>query len=231
MSYWSRNLFLQEEILLLALNDKKGTFYMRNFLPAIAGAMVAELLLAGRIDVEEGRKKLINLVSRQTFGDPLLDEVLDKIATAKRRASLQTWIQRFSNIPKLQHRVAQGLCRRAILREDEQQILILFRQKIYPEVDNDAERLLIQHLHDTIFGENQEIEPRITVLLALANAADLLSIPFDRKELKGRKKRIKSIVNGDLIGEATKEAVEAVQAAIAAAAIVPIIAAYTSSSS
>ncbi|MCK4350140.1 MAG: GPP34 family phosphoprotein, partial [Candidatus Krumholzibacteria bacterium] len=162
MSYWSRNLFLQEEILLLALNDKKGTFYMRNFLPAIAGAMVAELLLAGRIDVEEGRKKLINLVSRQTFGDPLLDEVLDKIATAKRRASLQTWIQRFSNIPKLQHRVAQGLCRRAILREDEQQILILFRQKIYPEVDHDAERLLIQHLHDTIFGENQEIEPRIT---------------------------------------------------------------------
>ncbi|MCK4772479.1 MAG: GPP34 family phosphoprotein [Candidatus Latescibacteria bacterium] len=231
MSYWSRNLFLQEEILLLALNDKKGTFYMRNFLPAIAGAMVAELLLAGRIDVEEGRKKLINMVSRQTFGDPLLDEVLDKIATAKRRASLQTWIQRFSNIPKLQHRVAQGLCRRAILREDEQQILILFRQKIYPEVDNDAERLLIQHLHDTIFGENQEIEPRITVLLALANAADLLSIPFDRKELKGRKKRIKSIVNGDLIGEATKEAVEAVQAAIAAAAIVPIITAYTSSSS
>ena len=43
MSYWSRNLFLQEEILLLALNDKKGTFYMRNFVPAIAGAMVAEL--------------------------------------------------------------------------------------------------------------------------------------------------------------------------------------------
>jgi len=230
MSAWRRDLYLQEEILLLALNDKKGTFYMRNFRPALGGALIAELLLSKRIEVEEGKRKLVNVVNRQVFGEPLLDDALNRIATAKRRASLQTWIQRISAIIRLQNRVAEGLCRRGILREEEQQILILFRQKKYPEVDHDAEHFLIQRLHDAIFREGGNIDPRTVVLLALANAADLLSIPFSRKELKERKKRIKSIVSGDLIGEATKEAVEAVQAAIAAAAIVPVIAASAASS-
>ncbi len=231
MSFRRYDLFIQEEILLLALKDDKGTFYMRTILPALGGAIMAELLLAGRIEVEQNRKKMVNIAGRQTFGDLVLDEALNKIATAKRRASLQTWIQRISHLPRLQHRIAQGLCRKSVLRQDEQQILIFFRQKIYPELDHGAEQVLTERLHDAIFGESLEIEPRTVVLMALAKATDLLSIPFPRKELSSRKKRIKSIVEGDLIGTATKEAVEAVNAALAAAAIVPIIAASTTSSS
>ncbi len=227
MSPWDYNLHLHEEIVLLALNDRKGTFYMRNYLPAISGALFAELLMSDRIQIE-GKRKLVNLLSREAFEDPLLDEVLEKIAGAKRRAALQTWIQRISTTPKLAHRVAQGLCRRNILREDEQQVLLLFKQKRYPEIDHGAEQRLIWKLQEAIFGINTEIEPRVVVLLALANAADLLNISFDRKELREKRKRIKSIVNGDLIGEATKEAVEAVQAAIVAAAMVPIIVASSS---
>ena len=231
MSFRRDDLYIQEEILLLALKDEKGTFYMRTILPALGGAIAAELLLAGKIEVEQDRKKMVNVVSRQSLGDPLLDEALNKIATAKRRATLQTWIQRFSRFPKLQHRIAQGLCRKSVLRQDEQQILLFFRQKRYPELDHGAEQLLIGRLHDAIFGESLEIEPRTVVLIALAKATDLLSIPFPRKELNSHKKRIKNIVDGDLIGTATKEAIEAVHAAIAAAAIVPIIAASSVSSS
>lgn len=230
MSPWDYNLHLHEEIVLLALNDRKGTFYLRNYTPAISGALFAELLLSDRIQIE-GKRKLVNLVSGEAFGDPLIDEVLAKLAGAKRRAALQTWIQRISATPKLAHRVAQGLCRRGILREDEQQVLLIFKQKTYPEIDHGAEQRLIWKLHEAIFGISTEIEPRVVVLLALARAADLLNIPFDRKELKEKRERIKSIVNGDLIGEATREAVEAVQAAIAAAAIVPVIAASAAASS
>jgi len=229
VSFRRYDLYIQEEILLLALKDDKGTFYMRSILPALGGAIAAELLLSGKIEVEENRKKMVNVISRQTFGDPLLDEALNKIATAKRRASLQTWIRRFSHLPKLQHRIAQGLCRKSVLRQDEKQLLLFFRQKIYPELDHGAEEHLIGRLHDAIFGESNEIEPRTVVLMALAKATDLLSIPFPRKELSSRKKRIKSIVEGDLIGTATKEAIEAVQAALAVAAMVPIMAASASS--
>ena len=93
MNQRNRDLHLHEEVVLLALKDEKGTFYARNYLPAVAGAMMAKLLLTGRITIE-GKRKLVNLIDAKPFGDPLLDEVLDRMREAKRRAALSTWIQR-----------------------------------------------------------------------------------------------------------------------------------------
>ncbi len=230
MSFRNTDLYLFEEVILLTLKDEKGTFYAKNYLPAVAGAIMAEFLLTGRIEIE-GKRKLVNLISDEHFGDPLLDEILGKIQGAKRRASLQTWVQRITTTSKLSRRTLEGLCRRNILREDEQQILVLFKHKVYPEVDHTAEQRIIWKLHEAIFSLREDLEPRVVVLLALAKAADLLTIPFERRELKEQKQRIKSIINGDLIGEATKGAIEATQAAIAAATMVPIIAAVAATSS
>jgi len=229
MSFRNTELHLFEEVILLALKDDKGTFYAKTYLPAVAGAIMAELLLTGRIEVE-GKRKLVNLLDAKPFGDPLLDEILDKIRDAKRRASLQTWVQRIAATSRLSRRALEGLCRKNILREDEQQILILFKHKVYPELDHSPEQQIIWKLHEAIFSLREDLDPRVVVLLALANAADLLVIPFERKELREQKQRIKRIVAGDLIGEATKGAVDATQAAIAAAAIIPIIAASAATS-
>jgi hypothetical protein len=47
-------LFLHEEITLLALRDKEGTFQIgATYDYAVGGAVLAELLLSGRIVVEE----------------------------------------------------------------------------------------------------------------------------------------------------------------------------------
>lgn len=47
-------------------------------------------------------------------------------------------------------------------------------------------RTILPALGGAIFGESLEIEPRTVVLMALAKATDLLSIPFPRKELSSR---------------------------------------------
>ena len=65
------------------------------------------------------------------------------------------------------------------------------------------------------------------VLLSLAKSADLLKIPFDRKKLKQRRERIDRLVKGELIGGATREAVQAAQSAAAMAAIMPAMTAAT----
>jgi len=231
MNFRSTDLYLHEEITLLALKDREGTFYMRNYAPAIAGAILAEMLLTGRIALDEGKRKLVNLVRDEPFGDDVLDEALGKIRTAKRRADMRTWVQRFQMLPKLSHRVAQGLCRRGVLRENEQKILLLFKQKTYPELDHGFEQRTIWKLQEAIFGASLEIDPRVVVLVALARAADLLNLNFDRRELREKRKRIKTIITGNLIGEATKEAIDAAHAAVAVAAMVPIIAATASTSS
>ena len=67
----SKSLWLYEEILLLALRDKKGTIGS-GIVPnhAIAGAIAAELLLNKRISIENSKKKMVNIVSDATLGDP-----------------------------------------------------------------------------------------------------------------------------------------------------------------
>ena len=52
------------------------------------------------------------------------------------------------------------------------------------------------------------------VLVSLANNAEILKVVFDKKELRRRKQRIEQIVNGEIMGRAAKEAIEAMQAAV-----------------
>ena len=219
-------LFLHEEILLLALRDEEGTIASGGtmYQYAIGAALLSELLLSKRIEVEQsGKRKLVNLVSSTPLGEPLIDECLGKVGNAKRRAVLQTWVSRFAGIKNLKHRVAQQLCRRGILRTDEDKVLLLFTRKIYPEVNPGPERELIRRLEYAIFTDSRDIDPRTVVLLSLANSTGLLKIVFDKKKLKGRKARIKQIVDGEITGKAATEAIQAMQAAVMVACIMPAI--------
>ena len=216
-------LHLHEEIMLLALRDKEGTVFsgtMYNF--AIGGAVLAELLMEKRIDVEEVKKKTFaRVLSSAPVGDPLMDECLSRIAGAKKRAQLRDWVSKFAQTKNLKHRVAERLARRRILRVDEDKVLWIFTRKIYPEVDPNPEWEVIERLREAVFGESEEIDPRTVVLLSLAVSADLLKLVFDKKQLKSRKARIQQVVNGELTGKATKEAIEAMQAAVMVACIIP----------
>ncbi len=218
-------LFLHEEILLLALRDEEGTIASGTMYQyAIGAALLAELLLSKHIEVDQsGKKKLVNLVSTNPLGEPLFDECLEKVCNAKRRAVLQTWVSRFAGIKNLKHRVAQQLCRRGILRTDEDKVLLLFTRKIYPEVNPGPERELIRRLEHAIFTETRDIDPRTVVLLSLANSTGLLKIVFNKKKLKGRKARIKEISDGEITGKAAKEAIEAMQAAVMVCCIMPAV--------
>ncbi len=224
-----RSLFLHEEVMLLALRDKKGTVFsgtMYSF--AIGGAILAELLMERRIDVEtEKKKKFARVLSSAPLGDPLIDECLAKIAGAKRRAQLQTWVSKFAQTRNLKHRVAGQLAKRWILRVDEDKVLGIFTRKVYPEIDPGPEREVIERLRKAVFAEGGEVDPRTVVLLSLASSTGLLKLVFDKKQLKGRKGRIEQVVNGELTGKATKEAIQAMQAAVMVTCIMPAIMAST----
>ena len=238
------HLHLHEEIMLLALRDQEGTLAAEHTCRfALGGAIIAELLLAKRVAVDDGRrndtesglgrwlkdafteKNLVNPVSDKPVGDTLLDECLQRITTSKRRASLKTWVQRFANTSRLNHRIAEGLCRRGVLRADEGTVLLIFKRKVYPELDPKPEKELIERLRKAIFTDSHQIDPRTVVILSLVASADLLKIPFNKKDLRRRRRRIERITSGQLFGKATKEAIQAAQAAVAAAAVVPCIAA------
>lgn len=218
-------LFLHEEIMLLALKDTEGTIAPGTMYQyAIGGAILAELLLRRRTAVvEHGKKRLVDTIDETPVGDALIDECCERISTAKRRASLQTWVSRFAGIKDLRHRAARQLCQRGILQADEDKVLLIFARKIYPQIDPEPERQLINRLQEAIFADTPDVDHRTLVLASLANSANILQVIFDKKELKGRKRRIEQIVNGEVIGKATKEAIEAMQAAVMVAIIMPTV--------
>ena len=217
-------LFLHEEVMLLALRDEEGTIASGTMYQyAIGAAILAELLLNRRIVIDESRKKLVNLISSTPLGEPLIDQCLEKIGNAKRRASLQTWVSRFTGAKNLKHRVAQQLCDRGILRATEESILLLFTRKVYPELNPIPEKKLVERLRQAIFTDTRDLDPRTIVLVSLADSTGLLKIVFDKKELKGRKARIKEISNGEITGKAVKEAIQAMQAAVMVACIMPAV--------
>jgi Golgi phosphoprotein 3 len=217
-------LLLYEEIMLLALRDEQGTIAPGTMYQyALGGAVLAELLLNERIVVEQSRKRLVNVVNSKPLGDSLADECLERISSAKRRASLQTWVSRFAGVKDLKHRVAGQLCKREVLRADEDKVLLIFTRKIYPEVNPRPERKLIERLRRAIFTDTRDVDPRTVVLVSLANSAGLLKVVFDKKQLKARKARIDQIVNGEITGKAAKEAIQAMHAAAAVACVIPAV--------
>jgi hypothetical protein len=217
---------LYEEIMLLALRDEEGTVASgAMYSYGVAGAILAELLLERRIWVEEPRKnqKLVTLTSPNLVGDELIDECLERVAGAKRRKRPETWVSHFASIKQLKHRVATQLCRRGILEADEDKVLLIFTRKIYPEINPEPERRLIERLRHAIFTEAEAIDPRTVVLVSLASATSILPVVFKKKNLKTRKRRIEQIVNGEVTGKAAKDAIEAMQAAVMVTCIMPAI--------
>ena len=155
-------LHLYEEIMLLALRDREGTVAsgtMYNY--AVGGAVLAELLLERRLGIEEPRrnKKLVTLTCNRPMGDALLDECLGRIARAKRRKRPEGWVSYFSGFRQLKHRAVAQLCRRGILKADEDKVLLIFKRKIYPEIDPEPERRIIRRLRRAIFTDTETLNP------------------------------------------------------------------------
>lgn len=218
-------LLLPEKILLIALRDEEGTvsWQASYFEYALGGALIAELLLRGRIRVvEQGRRKEVRCVERKPVGHTLLDECLAQIADSDKVRDLNHWVSAFVGIRHLKQRVAEHLCERGILKTEKEKILFLFSRTVYPEMDHVPEQHLIGRLREAILGTSTQVDARTAVLVSLASEAGLLSIPLTKAELQQGKERIEGMKQGDLIGEATADVIQAAMAAMMVASMVPV---------
>ena len=108
-------------------------------------------------------------------------------------------------------------------------MLLIFSRRLYPELDPAAERAIVARLSDAIFSDTSTVDTRTTVLIAVAQHSGLLRANLDRKRLKARRQRVEAIAKGDAVGKATRQAIEAVHAAVMVAAIMPAVMASSSS--
>lgn len=222
-------LTLPEEAMLLALHDEKGTLAFGSMVGyAIAGGIIAELVLRMRIDVERVRRStLVNVVNATPTGDLVLDSALEKMRTAKRRASVQSWVSRLAR-SRTNKTLSERLRQRGILRRDEGRLLFVFRRDVYPTSDPTPERAAIGRMRSAIF-DDAPTDARTAILASLAHAAGLLHPIFGRRELKQRKQRLEELKSLSDDGVATEAAVQAVRDTIKAANAAVIAAVVASS--
>lgn len=215
------DLLLHEAVLLLALRDDTGTIPMSTpMLPALGAALVGELLLSGRLVAKKARfSPLLEVCSRQQTGEPLLDELLERMVTAKRRASVSTWVSRAASTRRLRERVLQRLCMQGIVRSEERQVLLVFRRTVYPQVDPVPERRLIEQLRAAALGEGA-VDPYTAMLLAIVRHASLLQVVLAKPERKAVRKLLAGLAGAFPESKLIDDAVRAVTESGAAAATI-----------
>ncbi|MCA9000679.1 MAG: GPP34 family phosphoprotein [Planctomycetes bacterium] len=214
---------LYQEVMLLALRNRQGTFATGFVEPLLGGAILSELLLEGRIRIAQDKSHLVEVVDASPMEDGILDEALDAIVRAKRRASLKTWITRAGHLPRLRLRVVGDLVERGILRETEDTVLLVFKRKRYPEIDPKPEQEILGRLEAVIFHGAPLTDERTAMLLALAHGAHLLFDIMGTKAIKAKVKHIESLIQCEEIGQATRETIQALQAAVTMAILIPIL--------
>jgi len=221
----AEKLYLHEEVLLIALKDYEGTVASGStFMYAVGGAILSELLMSGRIEVDQKTKrKLIKVVDSTPTGDPCLDDCLQRIDQAGAQYNMQGWLSKFAFTKRLKDVVAASLVRRGILKADEDRVLLLFKRKIYPEINPAPERAIIERMRNAIFSDVGKVEAHTILLISLARSANLLPMVFDKRDLKKRKERIEQIVDQEPAGKAATQAIQAAVAAAAMIAVMPVV--------
>ena len=94
-------------------------------------------------------------------------------------------------------------------------LLLIFKRKAYPTIDPGPENRLVERMERAIKSDD-EVDARTAALIALCHRTGLLRVHFDKATLKRRDARLEHILETQAVGEATREALEASQAATVA---------------
>jgi Golgi phosphoprotein 3 len=196
-----------EEIVLLMLDDEKGSFVampLSSVNTVIAGAALMDLALRNRIDTD--LEKLV-VTDRTPTGDDILDDVLARLAETTEPLTVSLAIELISaHTDPYQQRALTRLIGRGILREESGRFLWVFRTRRYPVVDDTEEREVKARLRQLVLTDEIP-DPRDVVLVCLLNACELFDLVLNSNELDAAMPRIEQLGRMDLIGQAVTKAV------------------------
>ena len=212
-------LTLPQELYLLALHEEKGRVpasLSTSLHYGLGGAILAELILQGRVGLDDNRKAVV--VNNGMFGDDdLLNEGLERIQASGRHHKATYWVSTFSDyIKKLEKRLANRLVDQGVLRKEEKRFLGVVPYEAFPALDASARFWIKQHLRSVVLG-GETPDAHTATLLSLMRACDLLGRVFTRDELKMARRKIETLTRGEVIGEAVQQAIETIEAATMAA--------------
>jgi hypothetical protein len=218
---------LPDELLLLAYDDAAGKPLISTTALdlALAGAVLVELTLAGRIAVE-GRK--VRVVDPTPVDDPVAEAAFDRIRAAGKPRDPKNWLSPLSK--GLREKILDRLVETGVVEREESRVLGLFRSVRYPALNPAPETAAHGRLDAAIRHGEEPPDPagRHTAALAsLVHAVDLGPKLFPDLPAKVVKARLTEISEGDWAGKAVKDAILAIQVALTTATTAAVTATVT----
>ncbi|MFE5908171.1 GPP34 family phosphoprotein [Streptomyces wedmorensis] len=215
---------LAEEIMLLSLDDESGAAKERQSAAwAVAGGILLDLVLAGRVGVEGGRLWVADPTPTDV---PLLDERLRAIeawtAGRKQARKVAQWLTK--DHPKAVKATVESLRGRGLVRAEQRKVLGLFPVTRYPEADGSVERELRDRLRAVVL-DGAEPDERTAGLLALVHGAKLHRLAFPGVPRKQIAPRLDGITDGQGVAEGVRKAIRDMQSTMASITVVTVVAA------
>lgn len=212
------DLALHEQIMLLVLTRRDGSLLeTTHYQYAVAGGILAQLVLDGYVELEAGSSgPLVTVIRSEPMGDPVLDDALEQLRDGTRRASPRRWIGRFAEDEELHLRVTRQLCRKGVVDEHPGRARLIFLRSVYVDLDPDTKESVVEGVRQAIFGDGP-VDVRTAVVTALAGAGDVLRYVFDPGEVLARGPHIRALVDNAETGEAVREALREAEAAVVSA--------------
>jgi golgi phosphoprotein 3 len=213
-----KQLTLADEIVVLMLRDDAGdirTECTNVAHIAIAGGILMELSLLGRIDTD---LKSLFIVDPTPVGDDLLNHALGEIAAERERRPSARWIERLrGQSPDVLNKVLERLVEAGILRMENRRFFWVFSRRAYPQKTRREEREAKARIASVIYGSDVPA-PRDTLLLGLAEASGVLASIFSAEEIRKAADRIAEVVALEELGRSVGAVASDVRAALAAIA-------------
>lgn len=208
-----------EALLLLTLDDAKGSTGTTPVDPGLSGALLVDL---GRVGALRADGKTLHPVGGAQVEHPVLARAGAVIAADKPRTA-KSWVGRLPRALKpLTSTVAAPLVERGVLTESRSKVLGLFPSTRYPEADPGPERALRSRLREVLVAGQPPTE-QDALLLGLLEPLGLVGSLVERRERGQARKRAKVVAQEGVAGSAVSDAVRDINAAVMAAVIIPAV--------
>lgn len=187
------DLNLADKLLLLVLDDDKGTFVSGPFALTygLAGAILLELSLQDCIKIENKKVVVTNL---KRTDDGLLNSYLELIRDSKKERSLKYWVEKLGNKERaIKKEILDKLILRGILTKREEKFLWVFNNDKFPTVNAKPENSLRKRLYEIIeFNKTPELDE--LMLISLIDTCNLNRTVYGKDRAKTCKDNIKRVL-------------------------------------
>ena len=211
----TQTLSLPQELILMLINEENGYFHQVpgwDLHCTIIGAVLAELSLLSRIDTD---MESLFLVDQTETGNPVLDPILQEIASEPVQRNTQYWIERLApRAESIIELVLDRLVKLKILDLHDGGFYTLARTgwqtELYSNsIEDTADEFIKLRIMRYIFTDAIP-HPRDIIIICLVNTCDVFRFIFQLDD--EAEERIESICQMDLIGRSIATAVKHHQA-------------------